>query len=146
MMGGARTRGGRVTPRAWLVSDLVGPAGVLERVRSVDGAIMRPRRLHGAPAPVSALRSGKAGGLRWVMTPGPRLAAASVGRWRAGVLARWAGAVRPGLLAAARGPAKLGERARPAGGKSRLGRSVAWAAMLAPPLFSFFVFLFFSFV
>ena len=55
VMGGAREGGGRVTPRAWLLSDLVGPAGVLERVRSVDGAIMSPRRLHGAPIPISIL-------------------------------------------------------------------------------------------
>jgi len=41
---------------------LPGPAGILERIRLVDGAIMRPRQLRGAPAPVSALRSRKPGG------------------------------------------------------------------------------------
>ena len=60
--------------------------------------------------------------------------------WRAST---WASAVRPGLLAATRGPAKSGERAGPAGGKSRLGRSVAWATRLAPP-FSLFLFFFSS--
>ena len=46
---------------------------------------------------------------------------------------------------AARGPAKPGERAGPARGKSRLGRSVAWAARLAPP-FSPFIFFLSSFL
>ena len=59
------------------------------------------------------------------------------------MLAHWAGAVRPGLLAAARGPAKLGERAGPAGGKRMAGPIGCWAARLAPP-FSPFLFFFSS--
>ena len=62
------------------------------------------------------------------------------------MLARWAGVVRPGLLAAARGPAKPGERVGLAGERSRLGRPITWAARLAPLLSLLFVFLFFSFV
>ena len=57
------------------------------------------------------------------------------------MLARWAGAVSPGLLAAAHGPAKLGERVGLAGEKKQ-ARPTGHLGCEAGSTLFFFLFLF----